>query len=70
MTYLLERARDLKKPVTLTVHTYPESGAEVVTLSIHVPDGSLTWRSEISRPGGVERVVAMARMMGVEVFAC
>ena len=70
MTYLLERARDLKAPVTLTLRVYPEQAVETVALSVRVGDGTLEWRSDPVARGGVEAVVGLAKMMGGEVCAC
>ena len=70
MTYLLERARDLKAPVTLTLRVYPEQAVETVALSVRVGDGTLEWRSDPVARGGVEAGVGLAKMMGVGVFAC
>ena len=70
MIYLLERARDLAQPVTLTLRVYPEQGVESVALSVRVGDGTLEWRSDPVPRGAVESVVGLAKMMGVEVFAC
>ena len=70
MTYLLERARDLKAPVTLTLRVYPEQAVETVALSVRVGDGTLEWRSDPVARGSADAVVGLAKMMGVEVFAC
>jgi hypothetical protein len=70
MMLIIEAARKLGRPLTLTVTDYPEQAVKVYRLELTTDDGALTWSSAPTTGDAEGQVASMARLMGVEVFAC